>query len=284
MKYNVLYNPYSANGTGADLALKVKDSIQGDFEFFNMVEINDFNSFFEENKDDIIICGGDGTLNYFINHTKNIKYKNNILYYSTGTGNDFYNEVGNNTEMPFRINEYLDDLPIATVNDKDYYFLNGIGYGIDGFCCEEKDRLYAKKNKPVNYTLIALKGLLYKYRRVNAKVTVDGVVYKFKNVWLSPTMNGKFYGGGMKIAPNQDRLNKERTVTTVVVYSKTRLIPLIYFPLIFTGNHVNKNHNIKIFEGNEIKVEFDRPTALQIDGETFLNINEYKVKTRIKKS
>ena len=96
-------------------------------------------------------------------------------------------------------------------------------------------------------------------------------------------MNGKYYGGGMMIAPNQERLNEEGIVTTVIIHSKTRIAPLIYFPSIFKGQHLKKKHNVNIFEGKEIKVEFDKPTSLQIDGETFLKVNEYSVKTRKRK-
>ena len=35
---------------------------------------------------------------------------------------------------------------------------------------------------------------------------------------------------------------------------------------------------VKVFTGKEITVKFDRPCALQIDGETVLGVTEYKVK------
>ena len=279
MKYLVLYNPYSCNGNGKEEAYKLKEKLKDELEFVCMPEIEDFDNFFRDNKEDIIICGGDGTLNYFINHTDSIKYDNNILYYSTGTGNDFYHEIGDNNKFPLNINKYLKDLPIVSVNGKDYHFLNGVGYGIDGYCCEEGDRLKKKSNKPVNYTSIAIKGLLYKFKPRNAKVTVDGYSYEFKKVWLAPTMNGKFYGGGMMIAPNQDRLNKEHTVTVVVMHGKGKLSTLIAFPSIFKGEHIEKKDMISIFEGHNITVSFDKPTALQIDGETILGVTEYCVRT-----
>ena len=31
---------------------------------------------------------------------------------------------------------YAQKLPTVTVNGKAYRFLNGIGYGIDGYCCQ----------------------------------------------------------------------------------------------------------------------------------------------------
>ena len=59
----------------------------------------------------------------------------------------------------------------------------------------------------INYAGIAIKGLLFKYKPRNAVVTVDGVTKTYKKVWLSPTMQGRYYGGGMIPTPNQGRLS-----------------------------------------------------------------------------
>ena len=39
------------------------------------------------------------------------------------------------------IGKYLKNLPQVEVNGKKYLFLNGVGYGIDGYCCEVGDKL-----------------------------------------------------------------------------------------------------------------------------------------------
>ena len=90
-------------------------------------------------------------------------------------------------------------------------------------------------------------------------------------------MNGRYYGGGMMIAPNQDRLNKERTVTNVVYKTGSKLKALIVFPSIFKGEHIKKEKMVKVVSGKKIKVTFDKPTALQIDGETIVNVLSYEV-------
>ena len=36
---------------------------------------------------------------------------------------------------------------------------------------------------------------------------------------------------------------------------------------------------VKILSGDEITVRFDRPTALQIDGETILGVSEYTMRS-----
>ena len=49
------------------------------------------------------------------------------------------------------------------------------------------------------------------------------------------------------------------------------------FPSLFKGEHVKKVKHVKIISGKKITVRFDKPCALQIDGETVLNVTEYTV-------
>ena len=133
----------------------------------------------------------------------------------------------------------------------------------------------AEGKKDINYTTLSIKLLLTKYKRVNCKVTVDGTSYEFKNVYLASTMNGQYYGGGMLAAPSQDRLSSE--VTVCIWHDFNNLTALMAFPSIFKGEHVKKVKKVTVLKGKEVCVEFDKPTALQIDGESFDNITSYKV-------
>ena len=49
------------------------------------------------------------------------------------------------------------------------------------------------------------------------------------------------------------------------------------FPSIFKGEHVKHKELVWLMRGHHITVEFDRPTALQIDGETVLGVTTYSV-------
>ena len=91
-------------------------------------------------------------------------------------------------------------------------------------------------------------------------------------------MKGIFYGGGMNVAPEQDRLNPNKTVTNVVWHKSGKLKTLMVFPSIFKGEHVKQKKLIEIVEGHHVIVEFSRPTALQIDGETVSGVTKYEVK------
>lgn len=280
-KYYVLYNPKSRSNSGKTTAEGLK-SYAGEREFTlcDVTEIKDMKAFLSkvEEGDAVVICGGDGTLNRFANDTDYSDLPDELYFASAGTGNDFLNDIGKKLEDgPIPVKKYLEKLPKVTVKGKEYKFINGIGFGIDGYCCEVGDKMREKSDKPVNYTSIAIKGLLFHFKPRNAKVTVDGVTKVFNKVWIAPTMNGRYYGGGMIATPGQDRLNNDE-VSAMVMYGKGRLKTLMVFPSIFKGEHVKHTDMVEVVKGKEIKVEFDAPTALQIDGETFLDVTEYSVK------
>ncbi len=277
--YKILYNPKSNNKQGKTAAQAVTKLIKGEeYEYIDWLSITDRNQFFNalDENDKIILCGGDGTLNHFINDVDTDALKNDVYLYAVGTGNDFVTSIGGDTETLIHINEYLVNLPTVTVKQKDYKFINGVGFGIDGYCCEVGDAQKEKSDKPVNYTSIAIKGLLFHFQPVNAVVTVDGKVERFKKVWIAPTMYGTCYGGGMFPTPDQKR--GEGKVSTMLFFGKGRLKTLSVFPSIFKGEHVQHTDMVRIFTGKSVTVKFDRPTALQIDGETIKNVTEYSVK------
>ena len=175
------------------------------------------------------------------------------------------------------IGKYLKHLPQVEVNGKKYLFLNGVGYGIDGYCCEVGDKLRETSDKPVNYAGIAIKGLLFHYKPTAAKVTVDGVEHSYRKVWIAPTMHGRFYGGGMMPAPRQRRDNEKGTVSVTLFHDSGKLHTLAVFPNIFKGTIEKSKKMIDVFEGKDITVEFSEPRALQIDGETILGVTKYHV-------
>ena len=92
-------------------------------------------------------------------------------------------------------------------------------------------------------------------------------------------MNGRFYGGGMMVTPMQDRLCEDKTLSVCVLHHSGKIKTLAIFPSIFKGEHIKSKKHSTVFTGKHITVKFDRPVALQIDGETVLNVTEYSVTT-----
>lgn len=274
----ILYNKKAGEENSFKSVHSLKEILKDELKLIDICDISNYQVFLSglEKDDYIILAGGDGTLNKFINNTAEIEYNNEIFYFPNGTGNDFAHDLGYSKNCkPFQITKHLKNLPVVTVNGKQYRFINGIGYGIDGYCCEIGDELKKIPGKKVNYTAIAVKGLLFHYKPTNAKVTVDGKVYTYKKVWLAPTMNGRFYGGGMMPTPKQER--NSGLLSTMIFHNSGKLKTLMTFPSLFKGEHIKHTDRVDILKGKEISVEFDRPVSLQIDGETILNVTSYKV-------
>ncbi len=77
----------------------------------------------------------------------------------------------------------------------------------------------------------------------------------------------------MMLAPGQDRNSGELTV--ILYMSRSKIKSLKNFPLIFDGRHVALTDMVKVIPGKKVHVRFSEPCAVQIDGETILNVREY---------
>ncbi|MGN0346097.1 MAG: diacylglycerol/lipid kinase family protein [Lachnospiraceae bacterium] len=307
-KYQILFNPLSNNGRGAEEAKKLNEILkESQIEYTSVLDISNMEVFLANlDKDDfVLLCGGDGTIQKYLNNAGKELEKHRLFYFACGSGNDFLRDLqeerpasktdeiksdskdannknsdGKNVvkkKEPVEITDYVKDLPVVTVQGKQYRFLDNVGFGIDGYCCEEGDRLRACSKEKINYTAIAIKGLLGKFYPANAVITVDGVTREYKKVWLAPTMKGRFYGGGMKITPDQDRMDPQRKVSVAVMFGSGKLKTLMVFPSIFEGKHITHKEMFEVIKGYEIDVTFDRPCAVQIDGETIPNVTNYHV-------
>lgn len=272
----VLYNSLANNGAGQVAADECKANLANDAELVSIVGLNMDEFAAKLTAEDIVyLVGGDGTINRFANDVYGKTIPCEIILYCGGTGNDFLRDLKENygVENTVELKKYITNLPTVKVKDIECHYINGIGFGIDGMVCEEADKMKANGAKKINYTTLAIKLLLFKYKCPGATVTVDDKVYEYKKTWFASAMNGRYYGGGMKVAPDQDRLGD--SLTCVIMHDKGKIPTLIAFPGIFEGKHVNNKKLTDVYTGKKINVKFDRPTALQIDGETVVGVTEY---------
>lgn len=171
---HILYNPLAGSGRSEEKAREAASLLAPrETEILDITTL-DTAAFMKKLPlgDEVVLSGGDGTINYFINALGGQPPRQGVLYYPAGSGNDFMHDVSakdNSTMVP--LNRYLADLPTVEISGKRYYFVNGVGYGIDGYCCEVGDIQRSEGKKNVNYTAIAIKGLLFGYHPVRATVT-----------------------------------------------------------------------------------------------------------------
>lgn len=258
------------------LATNKKPRIEAGAKLIGAIGL-DYRKFFSElsPEDDVVIIGGDMSINHFLRKTKGYSVSNNVYIKAFGYGSDFVNDVEGRVTDEVLLNPYIKNLPTAGIKGHHRPFINGVGFGLDGYCCSTADDIRARSpSASISYSGIAIRGLLYKFKPFHVDVTVDGQKYEYDDVWLACTMKGRYFGGGMKIAPDQNRNDNDHL--TVIIYTvKSRLKALLSFPDVFKGAHVKNTEIVKIYTGKKVHMKFSRIGDAEIDGDTVKEIDEF---------
>lgn len=147
---------------------------------------------------DIWLVGGDGTLNYFVNH-----YPDNRLplgIFPGGTGNDFHWLLYGETNTERQVDQML----LATPRSFDMgrcngrFFLNNIGIGFEG-AVAERLRGFAKRPGKAGY-LSAVLRTVFRYRSTAYTLWYNGRELSGRFLILHIS-NGSRAGGGFHISP-----------------------------------------------------------------------------------
>ena len=149
----ILYNPLSGKKDGKKIAESIARGAAEGARVIDMTEKIDYNELFDSlgENDSLYVLGGDGTLNRFVNELGDRELNASVYYYPSGSGNDFAKDVNPEAgDSAFKINDYIKGLPTVVANGVKSRFINGIGYGLDGFCCAVGDRERENNKKKIN--------------------------------------------------------------------------------------------------------------------------------------
>ena len=113
----VVYNPLAGNGQAQADAQLLQVVLDEELEYYDITRITNYEAFMGgmEREDYLVVVGGDGTLNRFVNDTDGLEIPQEILYFPSGTGNDFAKDMGM-AEHLRPIQEKYNDL----MKNKDY--------------------------------------------------------------------------------------------------------------------------------------------------------------------
>ena len=269
----ILYNPQSKNTKGNIQTHKLirhykKKGIP--FRLKSVLKIKDIETYLEgkDHIDKVILLGGDGTINHFVNRIIDIDIKQDVYLKSNGTGNDFLRSLKNNDKEPQYIMESTYDTGFKT------HFINGTGMGIDGYVGLLMHQ--SKKKGKLTYLFNTLKALV-KYIPEELDLTIDGKEYNFKKTFLITMNNGKYFGGGMKISPEAE-INDEY-LDVIVVHSISKLLILPIFFTIYIGKHTKFKKWVTHFKAKHVEATYKTPQITQADGENYYDITTMDVKS-----
>lgn len=285
--YHFIINPKSRSGKGLEIWKIVKEELdkQEVAYSFHITKSRSHatdlteeicNSY--EGIKNIVVLGGDGTVNEVINGISNLD--DVILgYIPSGSSND----LARSLKLP---KDPLDGLKhilspsrfqfvdIGEVKDHltDFkrYFAVSSGIGFDAAICEETFRSRLKKllNRlgigKLTYILIALKQL-FTCNFINGTVTPEnGRPLHCKKVLMITSMIHRYEGGGMKICPAADPYDGQLSVC--VVHGLPKLWIFTILPTLLIGKHIHFK-GVTTFNCRSLEIEIENPTWIHGDGE-----------------
>ena len=217
---------------------------------------------YKDTKNIIIAIGGDGTINRVLNGIANTP---NILgYIPYGTGNDFYRV---NREL---LTEEINKIDLVRINEK--YFINTACFGIDADIANSDEIVHSKiipKKQRYNISLI-YHFFKYKAKQMTVDVHSDVTKGEFTTVIVC---NGRYYGGGYKVAPHSSLTDGLVDVYLVRKTSKANMAKVIMS--MKSGAH-ERAKIVRKLQTDKLTITSPVPICSNIDGEQ-LTANEFDI-------
>lgn len=207
--------------------------------------------------------GGDGTLNEVLNGLAGSSSALGII--PAGSGNDYFRSLDtkNDEDLLARtIEGSIRKCSLGLVNKR--YFLNVASAGIDAEVVHNARKF--KRLPFINGQGAYILGIFYtvfNYRSFKSKISFNNQTHH-KSTLLMAVANGKYYGGGMKIAPRADIYSKEFEIYHIDEAKPMRIIKL--FPTLIRGAH-DTLREVQSYQSNKISLYSKEGFMLNVDGE-----------------
>jgi diacylglycerol kinase (ATP) len=229
-----------------------------------------------EGYDCIAAVGGDGTINEVVNgfYHNLIRINKNAIFTAvpTGTGSDFSRVVSFNSKSIASIwsskTLIKSDLIEATFRNwtggtEKRLFLNIADLGLG---CETALRVN-QSSKAFGGFLSFLAAAISAIRNMKSymlELNVDDIPFFTGNTCMVVVANGKYFGGGMMIAPHADIQDGLLDIVLLGEFTRSELIRNLH--RVYQGNHLS-HPKVSIYRGRKVKMHFPEEAALEIDGE-----------------
>ena len=285
MKTFFVVNPNSANGqTGRkwpELAAAIGKRLEGFGHAFTERPLHAetlARRALDEGYACVVAVGGDGTVNEVVNgffrDGKPVREGAALGVLPRGTGGDFKRTFGwdgeldpaiariaGGTSRPFDVGLLRYTKPDGSEGER--YFANICSFGASGVVDQEVNRSSKALGGKVSFMLGSVRALMkYKDRRV--RLSFDGGAPEEAMVTTLAVANGRYFGGGMCVAPNADPSDGWFDITIWSGYG------LVDFALkskaIYDGSHV-KMPGTRTLRAKRVEAQCDQEVLLDVDGE-----------------
>ena len=286
-----MINPYGATGTNVSIWKKIEEAMQAKgipyHSLFSTLEYGMEEIAKELSSDgvekDVILIGGDGSLNEFVNGLQNFDHIRLGLI-PCGSGNDFAKSLGMKKNPIEALEEILKGEVHHTldVGEVDIYdenenisatkrFNNACGIGFDAEICYEADAannlkkgLNVARMGKLIYVSVAVK-ILSHLKQTMSTITIDHKMISKEKLIFAAVMNEPYEGGGFmfggKHAKGDDGIFDVCIADGFTAKDFWRI-----FPKAYSGNHVHFD-GMDVLRGKDIVIQCEDPLWVHVDGE-----------------
>jgi YegS/Rv2252/BmrU family lipid kinase len=232
--------------------------------------------------DRIVAIGGDGTLNEvangFFDADASVRPEAVLAPISCGTGSDFRRSLGGPRSPTAAVRALLQHrvrsidvgrLQYTTDAGREAvrYFLNIASFGLGGAVDQVVETLPGKAQAGGRLAyLYAILHVLVRYRNQPVTMAVDGTPVYAGPISNVAVANGRFFGGGLEIAPEAQVDDGQLDVIVLGDFSRRALIR--HARRFYDGTHLRLD-DVSAFRGRCITAtpHSDAPVRLDVDGE-----------------
>ena len=210
--------------------------------------------------DELIVIGGDGTINEVINNYHGKEF----IYLAYGSGNDLARSIKFNRNIEISklldSNKYI-DYDVGVVNDRKFCSGFDIGFNADIIKRANSSMLKKYLGKYI-YLLEGVMGIIM-LKKYKAKILWEDGEIDTDKLYLLNVMVQPYEGGGVKFAPTATgRDNKLH----VMIMENISLVTFVYNYLCLLLKKHNKLRKVKQITTNKLAITTNQK-YFQIDGE-----------------
>lgn len=262
MKYVFIINPASGKTDYDKIKQNIMKTLENEeYEIYETKapkEATEIASRFKNEENTVVYSvGGDGTLNEVVNGIAEGKCKLGII--PTGSGNDFYRTLKEAQTENVR-------LDLGKVNGR--YFINIASVGMDAETCNNANKIKSKIKLHSSYYLALIHTFLT-FKSKSLKLKIDKNVYAGDYI-IAAICNGKYYGGGFKIAPVASFDDNQFDIYLVSKAGKLKLIKIL---LALLKSEHEKYNEVRKYTGKNITITSENNLIVNIDGEITISKN-----------
>ncbi len=226
----------------------------------------------------IMSVGGDGTMNEVVNgffeDGMPVAEDSRLVIFSRGTGCDFIRALGIKKGMEDLLEvlarDHAAQVDVGRVDFTDpagntitRYFMNVADIGLGAETANRVNR-HSKLLKGLLSFMLGAVTTIALYRNKDFEVVIDDKTVLSERMNSVIIANGKYFGGGMKVAP--DASMNDGLFDIIILGNLSKLELIKSFPLIYEGKHLS-HPKVKLYRGSRVKVKSGGKGLIEVDGE-----------------